>query len=500
MSEQKVVVCRTHFVDPRLMAFARGVEAHPDYRVVFAVDESHGTVDTGEFGKLVLSREAFGPLGLFTEIGDIFWRCGDYPLYLARRRFPECDTFWLCEYDVTINRPEPVSFLAELDAAHDHDFLSTHFRRADDWWPFRHAMEGRYERVWRSYFPLVRLSGRGLDFAMAKRAQASAEMRAIPPGHRPEWPNDEVFIATELQNNGFRCADYNELGRHYTYDTFWMTVLLHPTHLPPHDGLIYHAVRSGAQYLKMVSRQSCTNPLPRPQQVLALAGQDWALADIVGPLKETFVVTLHGLGDNPRRVLAADGAIAQALAADGSEPVLRAVALALAESRMVECLDVLRRWQVERWWPRPELLDNLALGKPAWQSSTSRWSVAMNPRLDAEGGNNGELGGDFGFHTEAEPQPWWTVDLLQPYRLREVRVHNRRIHAERLNRFRLLGSLDGAQWRVLHESPPGLEFASDTPMPVRVEVAGTARLIRLQVPHAGYLHVRELEAYGEPAS
>jgi hypothetical protein len=50
-------------------------------------------------------------------------------------------------------------------------------------------------------------------------------------------------------------------------------------------------------------------------------------------------------------------------------------------------------------------LENLAIGKPASQSSLSRWS---RPN-DAQGAVNGRRTGGFGFHTDDEAAAWWRV-------------------------------------------------------------------------------------------
>ena len=50
-------------------------------------------------------------------------------------------------------------------------------------------MAGRYEQVWRCYYPLVRLSGRAIDFLRAKRADDTARVRALPAGE--QFPRDE---------------------------------------------------------------------------------------------------------------------------------------------------------------------------------------------------------------------------------------------------------------------------------------------------------------------
>ena len=496
MPEQKIIVCRTHFVDERLLAFARSIDGHEGYHVVLAIDESHGSIDTAGFEKISLTREAFEPLGLYTEIGDIFWRCGDYPLYLARLRFPGSERFWLIEYDVTINREEPIDFFRGIDDAHAHDFLATHFRKPEEWWPFRHSMEARSSDVYRCYFPLVRLSGRALDFARAERARATADIRRLAREQRPEWANDEAFVATVLQNNGFRCADFNELGRHYTDATFWMNVLFHPSALPAHDGLIYHTVRTGRQFLKIVRPRSHICPLPEPSELLRLVGVDWSLEEVEDPLVAIVVERLAGVGDNPERVMAPGGVVSRMLAQNSGAPVLRAVARALARHRMTDCLHVLRGWRTARWWPEVAMLDNVALARPAWQSSVSPWSAPPSARGDAEGGNNGDLDEEFGFHTDLEPQPWWTVDLMRPHLVSRVRIHNRHQHAERMNGFRLLASADGHDWRTVHRSPDDLDLGQSGDRPIEIELGVQARFLRVQTPRGDYLHFREFEAYG----
>ncbi|MDT9340534.1 FkbM family methyltransferase [Trichodesmium erythraeum 21-75] len=64
----------------------------------------------------------------------------------------------------------------------------------------------------------------------------------------------------------------------------------------------------------------------------------------------------------------------------------------------------------------PTLQDNLALHKPALQSSLSRWSKPD----DAQGAVNGTKTGKYGFCTKREANPWWQVDLLSIYKLTEV--------------------------------------------------------------------------------
>lgn len=90
--------------------------------------------------------------------------------------------------------------------------------------------------------------------------------------------------------------------------------------------------------------------------------------------------------------------------------------------------------------PTPGSL-NLALNRPAKQSSTSQWS---HPD-DAQGAVDGNVSGGYGFHTASEPTPWWQVDLGAVRALTEIRIFNRRdCCSERARTLQVLLSNDGA--------------------------------------------------------
>ncbi len=215
-------------------------------------------------------------------------------------------------------------------------------------------------------------------------------------------------------------------------------------------------------------------------------------------LRDQIAVRLGSGGDTPERILAPDGPILALLAGEVAEPVLEAVVLALARLRMRCTIDALARIADERGWPAIEAFSNLALARPAWQSSVSMWSRPRNYRLDAEGGNDGDRAVDHGFHTEGEPNPYWTVDLQQRHMLTEVRMYNRAIHAGRLNGFRLLASLDGETWHTAYQSPAEVDLARNPEEPIRIPLFTPARLLRVQSTQDSFLHLREFEAYGMP--
>jgi FkbM family methyltransferase len=145
---------------------------------------------------------------------------------------------------------------------------------------------------------------------------------------------------------------------------------------------------------------------------------------------------------------------------------------------------------------------NLALGRPATQSSISRWSKFPTPEADAAGANNGTIDGQPGFHTANEPHPWWQVDLQSICVISAVRVYNRQLCAYRMRHFRLLASLDGSHWLVIHRKTDDAEFGAKNlePYTITLPPGSIARYLRIQLDAEDVLHFCECEVIGEKAS
>lgn len=137
---------------------------------------------------------------------------------------------------------------------------------------------------------------------------------------------------------------------------------------------------------------------------------------------------------------------------------------------------------------------NLALGKPAQQSSLCEWSYFLTAKGPG-GAVNGAITGFFGFHTAEEDAPWWQVDLQDVHPLREVRIYNRGDSArERARTLKILASDDGAAWRLLHDQD-GYTFGGGG-RPLRVMLPGApARHVRLQLAEHTALHLDQVEIY-----
>lgn len=135
---------------------------------------------------------------------------------------------------------------------------------------------------------------------------------------------------------------------------------------------------------------------------------------------------------------------------------------------------------------------NIALNKPATQSSLSAYSAPD----DATGAVNGRITGSFGFHTDKEDRPWWQVDLLRPTPLDEIVVFNRiDACAARAYDFVLKLGDEAGDFRQVH-AQAGRPFGGRDGTPARIPLAGTpARFVRIELTSNDHLHLDEVEVY-----
>ena len=141
---------------------------------------------------------------------------------------------------------------------------------------------------------------------------------------------------------------------------------------------------------------------------------------------------------------------------------------------------------------------NLALRKPALQSSISALhSIGRTTAEDAKGGNNGQVSSGYGFHTAAERDPWWQVDLKDSFHVHRVVIFNRAEQAERLKHFSVLGSNDGSEWKVLFRKTDDRVFGRDGE-PYTAEIADQplVRFVRVRLDGQAPLHFRECQVFG----
>jgi hypothetical protein len=200
-------------------------------------------------------------MGLFMT-GDVLWRCGDYAFYAARRQFPYVEFFWIIEPDVRINIESAGDFFYFFTRHPDIDLLVSFLGPADGSYPWTETMRPFARNPHKCMYPLLRLSARAIDHLLEQRqilsnrfmkeTMADGRLR----GHEL-WPNDEVFTATQLYENGFKIADLNFTGIPFYDDrTFSFQFPVSETRFKsfPLDGKIYHPVLASDAFLNKVMR------------------------------------------------------------------------------------------------------------------------------------------------------------------------------------------------------------------------------------------------------
>lgn len=243
------VLVRTHYVDDEVRALIASLQASSPHEVFALVDETRAPLDFGATPKISLTASLPAELGLYAGSDRIYWRCGDYGLYAARRALPAKARFWLIEPDVRIRSDRPG---AVFDRFQDNpaDLLVSNFRPAEPSWDWGKTMDDGGP-IWRCLFPLVRVSARALDALVEARRDFGARFQTA--GADPQfWPNDEVFTATTLMRLGFDCRDLNAEAEVYDPNTFgyWWPISDRQLAEAGREGLAYHPVLNGDRYFQ----------------------------------------------------------------------------------------------------------------------------------------------------------------------------------------------------------------------------------------------------------
>jgi len=142
-------------------------------------------------------------------------------------------------------------------------------------------------------------------------------------------------------------------------------------------------------------------------------------------------------------------------------------------------------------------MQNLALNRPATQSSTSKWSTSQSRDVDARVANNGVINGSRWFHTQKEQNPWWQVDLGDTFFIEKIVIYNRPKRRGRLTHFYVKISHDGTSWLEVAERRGVGEFDEIT---IDLEAGSIASFVRIELIGFSCLHFRECQIFGSECS
>jgi len=137
--------------------------------------------------------------------------------------------------------------------------------------------------------------------------------------------------------------------------------------------------------------------------------------------------------------------------------------------------------------PAPAGPQNLALGKPATQSSTHADAARA-----VDGNTDGNWVKGSVAQTTNNAQAWWQVDLGAVQSIKQVVLYNRTdCCAERLSNFDIKVSPDGSTWTVAATVTGTAQPKNVYPMNV------TGRFVRVQLRGSGLLTLAEVQVFGQ---
>jgi hypothetical protein len=448
-----IVAFRTHVWDETVAALAQRLyDSARGARFVVLADESKTELDTDCFEK-ISHNDDFTSLGLPNfPPGRVLWYNADYPLYILRRWFPQAAYFAMVEYDVAVN----IDFYDLLRTAQRNsiDLLAhstVYASRSWNWYP---TVAPYFDRPMSALLSTMIISARAIDALYARRLSLSTG-RTIE--NHSDWPFCEGFIPSVVSELPDSKIDY--LSNYVAVPFYSWNGAIHlnapEANMP---GSLCHPVLSGRAFVNKCIANA------RPDDVF---DQDSRINKQLSFCKPNEFI----------------------------EPLTNFI----KSKRSPELLQRFKDLAEENSWPSNGIRTNLAFGKPTNQSSTCKWSRSLDRKVDSLGGNNGVVTGGFGFHTDFETYPWWEVDLEDHFFIRNVTVYNRLEHAKRCTKMTLSSSDDGKIWTLRGAKLDDGVFggADGNPYVFEFPVAFKARLLRVGLIGEGFLHLDEIEVYGD---
>jgi hypothetical protein len=420
---------------------------------IVAIDETHGPVEVGEFRTLSHTND-FSSFALpsLPRNGVLWWNA-DYVLYAARKALPDFDYYVMLEYDVFINCDvdRMLAQCAEIGV----DLVAQDLKRLSPENPWFSSISEFSPEPWWALIPFIIVSDRAIDAMLRIRQAIAARLAA---GEASEWPYCETFIPTAiLQQKNMSFAPLSnfvdtQLLRFRPYIS-----ILEPNLTRPQS--ISHPVLGGVDYIGAI-----TASLP-PDKIVLADGR------LCAELQR----------GNPTELERELGARVQ------RDPQTHEFAVILLPSKK------------ESLRGNDTLID-LAYGKPALQSSRSKWSKGISAADDAAFAVCGILPNDFAFHTELEINPWWQVDLGAEVLIEEIEIVNRARAPDRFRSFLINTSLDGESWETqfsksdssVISNTPASPFSACFHEPV------WARYVRIVQTGQDVMHLRRVRVFGRP--
>ncbi|WP_339028224.1 hypothetical protein WI604_25690 [Bradyrhizobium symbiodeficiens] len=212
--------------------------------VYIFVDETNGPVGQIPYERVIRATETdMAELEVAIEpAGNIFWYNVDYPLYYFFRGHQSYDYYLMCEHDAVPN----VDIDAFVRDAHADNVDYVGLPCKEIGWPVQTG-EGAYPdsfvlHQWLNCLSLH--SNRSVAFLLERRQILA---RRFASHEISTWPNNEVFMPTEMFNNGFNVRTLADFGGVEQYT--WWPPTLEDDLLTLHNQAFIHPVLEERKYI-----------------------------------------------------------------------------------------------------------------------------------------------------------------------------------------------------------------------------------------------------------
>lgn len=168
------------------------------FHIIIIADERQCDVGFNDFLKVQFTYDTINQIGLSPD-KDMYWRCGDYALYLADSLNLNYRYLWLLEPDVYFNDISLKAFLEKFDSV-DSDLLTSYFNEAPNHWPwyeFGRNISGEND-VYQCFFPMTRFSKNLVKFLRCNRSSVIDKI------------NDECYVANIISGKEYSVSEFSE--------------------------------------------------------------------------------------------------------------------------------------------------------------------------------------------------------------------------------------------------------------------------------------------------
>lgn len=150
--------------------------------------------------------------------------------------------------------------------------------------------------------------------------------------------------------------------------------------------------------------------------------------------------------------------------------------------------------------PAPDGCISLTRNADADQSSVSEWSRSLSSKIDALGAIGDDLADTYGFHTDKELSPWWSVMFSGRAEVKEIQIYNRIDEhgtSTRGLRFSIELSIGGS-WTEIFRKDNELFFGGidGTPFVFTLPEVKRADGVRIKLLKHEYMHFHRIAVFG----